>query len=100
MLCTGYDHEGPAAVRYPRGKGPGVETGGEWQTVPVGEAVLRRSGHDVAILAFGSMVEPALVAAEEFNATLYDMRFVKPIDEHASAGRRLQDWSDRGRKRR
>ncbi len=83
LLCTGYDHEGPAAVRYPRGKGPGVATGGEWHTVPVGEAVLRRSGHDVAILAFGSMVEPALVAAEEFNATLYDMRFVKPIDEHA-----------------
>ena len=83
LLCTGYDHEGPAAVRYPRGKGPGVATGGEWQTVPLGEAVHRRSGHDVAILAFGSMVEPALVAAEEFNATLYDMRFVKPIDEHA-----------------
>ena len=83
LLCTGYDHAGPAAVRYPRGKGPGAETGAEWRTVPIGEAVQRRKGRDVAILAFGSMVTPALVAAQEFNATVYDMRFVKPIDEDA-----------------
>lgn len=83
LLSTGYEHQGPAAVRYPRGKGPGVETGGEWLTVPIGEAVLRREGCDVAILAFGSMVAPTLAAAEEFNATVYDMRFVKPIDETA-----------------
>lgn len=82
LLCTGYDHHGPAAVRYPRGKGPGVATGSDWKTVPIGEAVLRREGRDVAILAFGSMLAPALAAAEEFDATVYDMRFVKPIDEN------------------
>ncbi|MYI02621.1 MAG: 1-deoxy-D-xylulose-5-phosphate synthase, partial [Gammaproteobacteria bacterium] len=82
LLCTGYDHQGPAAVRYPRGKGPGAEIGSDWKTVPIGEAVLRREGRDVAILAFGSMLAPALVAAEEFDATVYDMRFVKPIDEN------------------
>lgn len=81
LLCTGYDHHGPAAVRYPRGKGPGAAIGSDWKTVPIGEAVLRREGRDVAILAFGSMLTPALAAAEEFNATVYDMRFVKPIDE-------------------
>lgn len=81
LLCTGYDHHGPAAVRYPRGKGPGAAIGGDWKTVPIGEAVLRREGRDVAILAFGSMLTPALAAAEEFNAAVYDMRFVKPIDE-------------------
>ena len=81
LLCTGYDHHGPAAVRYPRGKGPGAALGGDWKTVPIGEAVRRRKGGDVAILAFGSMLAPALVAAEEFNAAVYDMRFVKPIDE-------------------
>ena len=81
LLCTGYEHHGPAAVRYPRGKGPGASVGSDWKTVPIGEAVLRREGRDVAILAFGSMLAPALAAAEEFNATVYDMRFVKPIDE-------------------
>ncbi len=83
LLCTGYDHVGPAAVRYPRGKGPGVEMGGEWKTVPIGKAVQRREGGGVAIFAFGSMVAPSLAVAEEFNATVYDMRFVKPIDEDA-----------------
>ncbi len=83
LLCTGYDHVGPAAVRYPRGKGPGVEMGGEWKTVPIGKAVRRREGGGVAIFAFGSMVAPSLAVAEEFNATVYDMRFVKPIDEDA-----------------
>ncbi|MCY4183427.1 MAG: 1-deoxy-D-xylulose-5-phosphate synthase [Gammaproteobacteria bacterium] len=83
LLCTGYDHVGPAAVRYPRGKGPGVEMGDEWKTVPIGKAVRRREGGGVAILAFGSMVAPSLAVAEEFNATVYDMRFVKPIDEDA-----------------
>jgi len=81
LLCTGYDHVGPAAVRYPRGKGPGVEMGGDWETVPIGKAALRRKGGGVAILAFASMVAPSLAVAEEFNATVYDMRFVKPIDE-------------------
>ncbi len=81
LLSTGYDHVGPAAVRYPRGKGPGAATGDDWRTVAIGKAVARREGRDVAILAFGSMLAPALAAAREFNATVYDMRFVKPIDE-------------------
>ena len=83
LLCTGYEHSGPAAVRYPRGKGPGAAISGDWKRVPIGEAVLRRRGGTVAILAFGSMVGPSLEAAEEFDATVYDMRFVKPIDEDA-----------------
>ncbi len=83
LLCTGYEHTGPAAVRYPRGKGPGAAISGDWKSVPIGEAVLRRRGGTVAILAFGSMVAPALEAAQEFDATVYDMRFVKPIDEDA-----------------
>ena len=83
LLCTGYEHTGPAAVRYPRGKGPGAKISGEWKTVPIGKAALRREGGGVAILAFGAMVAPALAAAEESDATVYDMRFVKPIDEDA-----------------
>ncbi len=83
LLCTGYEHSGPAAVRYPRGKGPGAAISGDWKSVPIGEAVLRRRGRTVAILAFGSMVAPALEAAQAFDATVYDMRFVKPIDEDA-----------------
>ncbi len=83
LLCTGYEHSGPAAVRYPRGKGPGAAISGDWKSVPIGEAVLRRQGRTVAILAFGSMVAPSLEVAEAFDATVYDMRFVKPIDEDA-----------------
>ncbi len=82
LLCTGYEHRGPAAVRYPRGKGPGAAVGADWKTVPIGEAVLRRKGRGAAMLAFGSMLAPALAAAAECDATIYDMRFVKPIDEN------------------
>jgi len=81
LLCTGYQHQGPAAVRYPRGKGPGAALCGEWRTVPIGKAVQRRQGREVAIFAFGSMTAPALAAAEQCDATVFDMRFVKPLDE-------------------
>ena len=81
LLSTGYHFDGPSAIRYPRGKGPGqkIETG--LNPIEIGKAKLRRRGSAVAILAFGSMVNPALEAAEKLDATLVDMRFVKPLDE-------------------
>ena len=81
LLSTGYHHKGPAAVRYPRGKGPGTEIERNLDPVPIGRAISRRKGHSVAILAFGSMVKPALEAAEVIDATVADMRFVKPLDQ-------------------
>lgn len=81
LLTTGYLHTGPAAVRYPRGKGPGATIQPDPDPVEIGRAVVRRKGQAVAILAFGSMVTPAAEAAESLNATLVDMRFVKPLDE-------------------
>lgn len=81
LLTTGYQYAGPTAVRYPRGKGPGVSIESTLEAVPIGKAVLRRQGSSVAILAFGSMLAPALQAAETLNATVIDMRFVKPLDE-------------------
>ena len=81
LLSTGYAHEGPAAVRYPRGKGPGVSIDKNLETVEIGKAVIRREGRSVAILAFGSMVSTALESGNSINASVIDMRFVKPIDE-------------------
>ncbi|MEK7360740.1 MAG: transketolase C-terminal domain-containing protein, partial [Pseudomonadota bacterium] len=71
----------PAAVRYPRGAGPGVEIRKAMQALAPGKGELRRRGARVAILAFGSMLTPALAAAEELDATVANMRFVKPLDE-------------------
>lgn len=81
LLSTGYSHKGPAAVRYPRGKGPGVPLQREIKTLEIGKGIIRRKGHSVAILAFGSMVAPAIKAADQLDATVADMRFVKPLDE-------------------
>ena len=81
LLSTGYHHKGPAAVRYPRGKGPGTKIERNLDPVSIGRAIIRRKGHSVAILAFGSMVKPALEAAELVDATVADMRFVKPLDQ-------------------
>ena len=80
MLTTGFLFTGPAAVRYPRGAGPGALLPSELEPMPVGKGVTKREGNGVAILAFGSMVAPALSAAESIDATVADMRFVKPID--------------------
>ena len=80
MLYTGFLMDQPAAVRYPRGKGPDVPIKQEMQRLPIGRAELRRQGQEIALLAFGSMVEPAVAVAEEFNATVVNMRFVKPLD--------------------
>ena len=81
MLFTGYGLPGPAAVRYPRGAGPGVAVQAVMRALPVGKAEVRRRGRDVALLAFGSMVAPALEAAGRLDATVANMRFVKPLDE-------------------
>ncbi|NBU59165.1 MAG: 1-deoxy-D-xylulose-5-phosphate synthase [Betaproteobacteria bacterium] len=85
MLSTGLAYDGPSAVRYPRGSGPGVDATGTLEALPVGKAeTLRTSaagaGRRVAILAFGSMVAPALKAADALDATVINMRFVKPLD--------------------
>jgi len=81
LLSTAYHHIGPAAVRYPRGKGPGVTIERNLRPEPIGKAVTRREGTSVVILAFGSMVGPALEVGDKINATVIDMRFVKPLDE-------------------
>jgi 1-deoxy-D-xylulose-5-phosphate synthase len=80
MLTTGYRLDGPAAVRYPRGAGVGVEIDKELRALPVGKGEVRRRGRKIAILAFGPMLKPALEAAESLDATVANMRFVKPID--------------------
>jgi 1-deoxy-D-xylulose-5-phosphate synthase len=81
MLFTGFQMTTPAAVRYPRGAGPGVEARKEMTALPVGKGEIRRRGSNIAILAFGSLLKPALEAAEEIGATVANMRFVKPLDE-------------------
>jgi 1-deoxy-D-xylulose-5-phosphate synthase len=81
MLTTGFLHEGPAAVRYPRGSGTGVAVENDLATLPIGKAELRRRGRGIAILAFGAMVAPCERAAGAIDATLVNMRFVKPLDE-------------------
>jgi 1-deoxy-D-xylulose-5-phosphate synthase len=81
MLYTAFSLEQPAAVRYPRGSGPGAAVSKEMQALPVGKGLVRRRGQGgVAILAFGTLVKAALDAAEELDATVADMRFVKPLD--------------------
>lgn len=81
MLYTGFQLDQPAAVRYPRGKGPGVRLEREMRTLPIGQAQLRRRGKNLALLAFGSMVAVAEAVAERLDATVVNMRFVKPLDE-------------------
>ncbi|WP_417595839.1 1-deoxy-D-xylulose-5-phosphate synthase [Oceanospirillum sp.] len=89
MLYTGYQHNGPAAVRYPRGTGPGVEIQTEMTTLPIGQAEKRLQGHlrtkspKVVLMAFGSMVAPAQEVAEKNGFGLINMRFVKPLDHNA-----------------
>ncbi|HIF9120011.1 TPA: 1-deoxy-D-xylulose-5-phosphate synthase [Photobacterium damselae] len=81
MLYTGHKHQGPSAVRYPRGSGMGVDVQQEMTELEIGKGIVRRQGEKVAILNFGTMLEYALEAAENLNATVADMRFVKPLDE-------------------
>lgn len=80
MLDTAYEIDGPSAVRYPRGRGPGVAVEKQSAAIEIGRAEVRRRGRDVALLAFGSMVSRAAPIAETLDATLINMRFVKPLD--------------------
>lgn len=81
MLYTGYQHPGPAAVRYPRGVGTGITAEQQMQLLPIGKARQVRQGKAIAILAFGTLLQACQQAAEELNASLVDMRFVKPLDQ-------------------
>ncbi|HTS54999.1 MAG TPA: 1-deoxy-D-xylulose-5-phosphate synthase [Burkholderiales bacterium] len=81
MLYTAFQLDCPVAVRYPRGAGPGAAVEAEMHELPIGRGMLKRKGKRIAILAFGSTVRPALEAAGQLDATVADMRFVKPLDE-------------------
>jgi 1-deoxy-D-xylulose-5-phosphate synthase len=80
LLTSAFEQDHPVAVRYPRGAGAGVATGSELDALPFGKGVVRREGKGVAILAFGTLLHPALQAAEKLNATVVDMRWAKPLD--------------------
>ena len=80
LLSTGYRHDGPAAVRYPRGTGPGVTLASALDTLPIGKAQLRRRGARIALLAFGALVPAAERVGESLGLTVVNMRFVKPLD--------------------
>ena len=86
MLTTAYHIDGPSAVRYPRGVGPGVATEKQLTALPLGKGEIRRRGQRIALLAFGSMLSPCLDAADELDATVANMRFVKPIDRDLIIG--------------
>lgn len=81
MLYTAFQHPGPAAIRYPRGTGPGAIIHDAMTALPIGKAVEVRSGDAVAILNFGALLSQAISAADQLNATVVDMRWVKPLDE-------------------
>ncbi|RUO20445.1 1-deoxy-D-xylulose-5-phosphate synthase [Aliidiomarina iranensis] len=92
MLSTGYHYKGPAAVRYPRGNGIGVEYT-KLTNLPIGKSRTIRNGKSIAILNFGILLEEAKLVAKELNATLIDMRFVKPLDTDALfAAAKEHEW--------
>jgi 1-deoxy-D-xylulose-5-phosphate synthase len=80
MLTTGYQYKGPAAIRYPRGAGIGAAIKPELTTIEIGKGEIKRKGKKIAILAFGSMVTPSMAAGETLDATVANMRFIKPLD--------------------
>jgi len=81
MLSTGFAYDGPSAVRYPRGTGPGVRVDKNAPLLPIGKSETVIKGHDVAIIAVGTMVHPAIVAGQQLGASVVNLRFVKPLDE-------------------
>ncbi len=81
MLSTGFHYNGPASVRYPRGKGPGVKVSTGLDTLEIGKGEIKRQGSRIALLAWGSMVAPSQQVGEQLDATVANMRFVKPLDE-------------------
>lgn len=80
MLTTGYQLNQPAVVRYPRGSGCGAALSAELETLPIGKGRIKRQGQGIALLCFGTLLHQAKVVAEKLDATLVDMRFVKPLD--------------------
>ena len=80
LLSSAYEYKGTAAVRYPRGKGTGAAIDKTLTTLPIGKGITVRDGSDIAILNFGTLLPAALAAAEQLNATVCDMRWVKPLD--------------------
>ncbi|MGA0572430.1 1-deoxy-D-xylulose-5-phosphate synthase [Variovorax sp. VNK109] len=80
LLTTAFEQDHPVAVRYPRGAGVGVDAGTELTALPFGRAEPRREGKGIVILAFGTLLYPALAAAEKLNATVINMRWAKPLD--------------------
>jgi len=81
MLYTGFQIDGPAAVRYPRGGGSGVAVEKQMTALPIGKAEVRRRGQGIALLAFGSLVSAAEAIGQQLDATVVNMRFIKPVDE-------------------
>lgn len=81
MLTTGFQHNGPAAVRYPRGEGPGVQVDSDLTALPIGKGVISRNGKQIALLNFGALLDRVMEAGEKLNATVVNMRFIKPLDE-------------------
>ncbi len=82
MLYTGFQLDGPAAVRYPRGKGPGAEIEPKMTALPIGKGEIVRKGQRIALLAFGAPLAEAQVAADQLGASVANMRFIKPLDEN------------------
>jgi 1-deoxy-D-xylulose-5-phosphate synthase len=80
MLTTGFHYNGPAAIRYPRGAGIGAAIEQKLTSIEIGKGEIKRKGQKIAVLAFGSMVAPAMAAGEQLDATVANMRFVKPLD--------------------
>jgi len=81
LLHTGFHYPGPAAIRYPRGKGPGADINQRLEKLPIGKGVIRRTGKQVAILSFGTLLPAAMQVANDSNYSVADMRFVKPLDK-------------------
>ncbi len=82
MLTTGYQCNGPAAVRYPRGQGPGIEVDASLTPLPLGKGKIERQGQRIAFLSFGCLLPKALTAAEHYDASVANMRFIKPLDDN------------------
>jgi 1-deoxy-D-xylulose-5-phosphate synthase len=80
LLTTAFEQNHPVAVRYPRGSGAGVAVDASLTALPYAKAEIRRQGKKIAILAFGTLLQPAFVAAEKLDATVVNMRWVKPLD--------------------
>jgi 1-deoxy-D-xylulose-5-phosphate synthase len=83
MLSTGFAYNGPSAIRYPRGTGPGARIDKSAPVIPIGKSETVINGTDIAIIAVGSMVQPAVVVGQQLGATVVNLRFVKPLDQSA-----------------